>query len=236
MTSTVIKAGQNFKLVSQLTTIDLADHLAEAHKVVAEARAQARAIVTKAKHDIAIALQAAKEKGYADGHASGCAEGFQAGQAQGLTEAKNRFDREHAALGKTLEGIVTQLDARKVDLLIEARHDVLEFSVRLGQRVAKRIGELDRSAATANLEEALRLVSSKTDVAVCVNPADAETMRRFAEGLVKKVQSCEHIRVIEDESVAPGGCTVATGVTEIDAGIDTQMGEIVRLLLGEPQG
>ena len=230
--STVIKAGRDFKLVKQLTTIDLADHLAEADKVIAEARAQAKAVITQARHDAEVALQAAKERGYADGHAKGTRSGFEAGQAQGLTEAHERFDREQATLRDTFGAIVAELNARKRDLMIEARHDALEFAVALARRVVKRVGELDRSAATANLQEALRLVSRKTDLTVRVNPCDAESMRTFAADLATRARDYEHVSVIEDESVAPGGCTVTAGGTEIDAGIDTQMEEIVRLLLG----
>lgn len=235
--STVIKAGQDFKLVKQLTTIDLADHLAEADKIVAEARRQAQAITTQAKHDAHVALQDAKEKGYAVGNEKGHQEGFEAGKTRGWAEARERFTREQATLCSAFGAALTDLNARKRDLMIEARHDTLEFAVALACRAARRIGELNRSAAAANLEEALRLVSNKTDVTVRVNSIDVETMRRFADDLVARAGGCEHVRVIEDDSVIPGGCVVTTGGSEIDAGIDTQMNEIVRLLLGEvPQG
>ncbi len=229
----MIKAGQDFKLVRQLTTIDLADHLAEADKIVAEARRQARAITTQAKHDAHVALHDAKKKSYTIGHEKGHQEGVEAGKAQGLAEARERFAREQATLCNAFGAALTDLNACKRDLMIEARHDTLEFAVALACRVAKRVGELDRSAAAGNLEEALRLVSNKTDVTVRVNSIDAETMRRFADDLVARLEGCEHVRVIEDASTAPGGCVVNAGGTEIDARIESQMEEIVRLLLGE---
>jgi len=231
--STVIKSGRDFKLVRQLTTIDLADHLAEAHKVVDEARSRARAITAEAKRAAAAALQTAKKEGYTTGHEKGYQEGFEEGQARGLKEARERFNREQTTLRNAFDATVTEFDTRKRDLLIEARHDVLEFAVALARRAAKRVGELDRTAATTNLEEALRLVADKTDVTVQVNPIDAETMRRFADDLTSRVGQCEHVNIIEEPSVAPGGCTVVAGGTEIDAGIDTQMDEIVRLLVGQ---
>lgn len=233
--STVIKAGQEFKLVSQLTTIDLADHLAEAHKVVAEGRAQARAIVAQAKHDAAVALQNAKDKGHADGQTKGYRDGFEAGQAQALEEAQERFNREQATLRDSFGAVMEELNSRKRDLFIEAQHDALEFAVAIARQITKWVGEIDRSAATANLEQALRLVADKTDLTVRVNPIDAETMRRFAGELASRAREYEHMRIAEDESVAPGGCVVTTGGSKIDAGIDTQMNEIVRLLLGEPK-
>ncbi|MCP4592554.1 MAG: hypothetical protein GY842_17615 [bacterium] len=231
--STVIKAGQDFKLVKRLTTIDLADHLTEADRIIAEARDRARAILLQARRDAAAALVEAKRRGHAEGQAEGHREGFTAGQKQGLEEATDRFSREQATLGETFSAAATGLDGLKRDLLIEARHDSLEFAVSLARRVTKRIGELNRDAATANLEEALSLVSSKTDVTVRVNPIDAETLRRFAAGLADRASEWEHVRVIEDETVAPGGCRILSGTTEVDADLESQLSEIVRLLLGE---
>ena len=231
--STVIKSGQEFKLVRQLTTIDLADHLAEAHEVVSAARHRARAITTQAQRDAAVALQEAKKEGYATGHEKGYRDGVEAGKAQGLEESAERFSREQATLCAAFDAVLTEFSERQGGLLIEARHDVLQFAVALARRVAQRVGEVDRTAATANLEQALRLVVRKTDLTVRVNPIDAETMRRFAGDLVTRVGWCEHVTVVENPSIAPGGCTVVAGATEVDAGIDTQMDEIVRLLVGE---
>lgn len=230
--STVIKPGQNVHLVNRLTTLDLADHLAEARKLVADARGEARDILAQARREAAVAFEAAKEKGHAAGFDQGRQAGLEAGLAQALEEARERFEGEIGHVRDTLTTLVTELEHRKRDLLIAARHDVLEFAVTLARRVARRVGELDRSAATANLEEALGLVSSKTDLTVRVNPLDGEAMRRFAEVQSQSLENLAHLRVVEDPEVTPGGCKVSTAATQIDAGIDTQMDEIVRLLLG----
>jgi flagellar assembly protein FliH len=230
--STVIKAGRDFKIVKRLTTIDLADHLAEARKVVSEARTRAKGILAQARQEAVVALQTAKDKGHAEGKTEGHRAGFAAGQAQGLTEARTRFDREQATLRATLEKAVAEFDARKRDLLIEARHDVLALAVALAQRVVKRTAALDSAVATANLEEALRLAARKTDVVVHVHPRDSETMRCFAQDLSTRLAELQHVQVAEDPKLSPGDCVVTAGGTEIDARIETQLNEIVGLLLG----
>ncbi len=49
--STVIKAGRGGPILQRLSTVDLADHLAEAEAVIAEAKRRAAQIVVTAERD-----------------------------------------------------------------------------------------------------------------------------------------------------------------------------------------
>jgi flagellar biosynthesis/type III secretory pathway protein FliH len=42
--------------------------------------------------------------------------------------------------------------------------------------------------------------------------------------------------VVADEGIVPGGCIVRTERSEVDVTLDTQVAEIVALLLGEDAG
>lgn len=231
--STVIKAGESSRLAQRLTTIDLADHLAEAERIVQSARVEARAIVAEARREAAEALRGAEQRGFAEGSARGESAGFESGQARALAEARERFDRELSSLREALERTVAEFEASKRELLVSARHDVLEFAIALGGRVVKRVAATDRGVAAANLEEALRLVSERTDVTVRVNPIDAESLRRFAETLVVRITPSRHVAVVEDAEIAPGGCVLTTPSSRVDARIEAQLNEIIRLLLGD---
>ena len=55
----------------------------------------------------------------------------------------------------------------------------------------------------------------------------------FARGTLEHINDAGAIRVIADESMAPGGCRVETDRTVVDASLETQVDEIVTLLLGE---
>lgn len=227
--STVIKAGQSFKIAQRLTTIDLADYLAEAERIMHGARVQARSIVVDARQDAANA----EAQGRAEGEVRGRVEGFEAGQAAGLAEAGERFDRELGSLQAAMGAAIVEFEAAKRNLLIAARHDVLEFAVALARRVVKRVVEIDRTAAAASLEEALRLVSGQSDVTVRVNPLDGESLRRFAAELAVRTAACPHLTLVDDPQVSPGGCILSTPTTRVNADIESQLDQIVRLLLGD---
>jgi flagellar assembly protein FliH len=95
------------------------------------------------------------------------------------------------------------------------------------------IGLHHREAAAANLERVLSLVALKTDLSIWVNPVDLASMQAFAPGLAEKINASVAMRVAADESIAPGGCVVRTDHVDVDATLDTQVDEIVALLLGE---
>jgi flagellar assembly protein FliH len=231
--STVIKKGETGRPLQRLCSFDLADHLAEARQAVTAARREAQRIVAEAKAESARLRGEARQIGHREGREQGHAEGLEVGQAQGLAEAAERFNREQGDLAASMTSIIESIEGCKRDLLIEANRDLLEFAVAVASKVTRCVGEVDRQAALANVEEALRLVGEKTDVTVRVNPVDAETLRRFAADRARQLGRQQHVSVVEDESLAPGGAVVTTGGMEVDASIETQLAQITTLLLGQ---
>ena len=233
--TTVIKVGQSdVRLLRRLESVDLADHLVEASKIVNAARRDAARMTEQAKAAAIQIRQEADQRGFAEAYAKGLVEGRKTGHEQAFREAADRFRREQADLCKALSAAVAELERGKRDILIEAGQDMLRFAVRLAEKVTRRAVAVDSSAAVANLREVLRLVGTRTDMTVRIHPADAETLRLFAKGLAEDVANQAHVRFVEDASISPGGCRVRTETTEIDATVETQIGQIVGLILGRP--
>ncbi len=230
--STVIKAGAAGPVLQRLSTVDLADHLSEARAVVAQAQRHGASLVADAEAKVektfAEARKAGHEAGYSDGHA----EGLAAGRREAQEQAVERFDREHGDLVAALVRAITEIDDIKKDLRVAAEQDLLEFAVRIATRLTFAIGNLHRETVVENVQRALRMVQAKSDVAITVHPDDLDTMRAFAESALTRAASCDSVAIEADSSLAPGGCRVATDRTQVDATLETQVAEIVSLLLG----
>jgi flagellar biosynthesis/type III secretory pathway protein FliH len=56
-------------------------------------------------------------------------------------------------------------------------------------------------------------------------------MKMFAAASLEQIKSTRVIDLVVDDSLAPGGCRVTTGRTQVDATLETQVDEIVSLLL-----
>jgi flagellar assembly protein FliH len=234
MKSTVIKLNdQNPRMITRLETVNVADHLSEAKVVLRKSREQAREILRQAQVEAGEAFEIARAKGFEAGFRKGYETGQKSGHDGAFEEAKKEFAERQSALVSMFNETVQQFDAQKRDLFIQASGDLLEFAMHVARRVTKRIGAIDREAATENLHAALRLVESATDLTVYVNPADAESIKDFAKSAGSVLERAAHFRIEVDKKLAPGGCRLATPMTEVDATVDTQLDQIEALVTAQ---
>jgi flagellar assembly protein FliH len=231
--STIIKAGQSGPLLKRLRTVDLADHLAEAKAVIAEAKRHAARIVLDAQRQSEQTLAEAKESGHRAGYESGYAEGTKAGNDSAYKDSIEQFNQRHVDVVAAMQKAVSDIDEMKEDLRISAQKDLLDFAVATASKLTFAIGQLHRESAQANLRRALDLVDSKTDLVIQVNPRDVASIETFADSVSKVVGASRALTIVEDDSIAPGGCKVERWLTEIDATLETQVSEMVSLLVGD---
>ncbi len=235
--STVIKLDdQNPRMITRLETINVADHLSEAKVILRKSREQAREILKQAQIEAAQAQEVARAKGFEIGFKKGYESGQKSGHEAAFEESKKEFGDRQAKLVATLQQTVEQFDEQKRDLFIKASGDLLQLAMQVARRVTKRIGVIDQEAAKENVEAALRLVESKTDLTVFVNPSDAVSIKDFAETVGNSLQQAAHFKIEEDETLAQGGCRVVTPVSEVDASIETQLDQIEALITGATAG
>lgn len=141
--SALLKAGEVARLSRRPQSIDLIDHLSEANAVVAEAKRNAERIVAGAKQEIERMVPQVRKKtydaAYEKGYEEGCREGREAGTRDGHSEALEsslaKFDEQHTIIVQDLERVIAEVEADRERLLIAARQDVLEFSVRLATKL-----------------------------------------------------------------------------------------------------
>ncbi len=234
--STVIKAGQQGKVLQRLSTVDLADHLAEARQVIEQARRQAAQIVALARETETNLYEEARQSGYKVGCKAGKEAGAREGNEAAYADATDRFNKQHADIVADMVRVVEELDRIKQDLRIGAEQNLLDFALLFAGKLTFAIGRLNREAAIANLQRALKLVGTKTDVTVRVHPDDLASMTTFAESALNRVQGAQGFRIVADDTLSPGGCMVQSERTDVDASLETQVEEMVTLLTGERAG
>jgi len=234
--STVIKAGQAGSILKRLSHVDLADHLSEAQAVIAEAKRRATQMIGQAKEEAVRIREAAREEGSREGRVQGFQEGTEVGRQEARDAATRTFEDAHAGAVSAMERAVAEIESLKGDLAIRAQHHLLEFAIRIAEKLTYAVGRMDREAAKANFERALRLVDASTDIRVLVHPDDVETLRSFAPSVLQKSEQARGVQIVADADMAPGGCRVMYGQFEVDQSLDTQITEMVLLLMGRSQG
>lgn len=228
--STVIKSGEAGPVLRRLSTVDLADHLSEAHAVISQARDDAARIVSEARYAARTLLKESREEGFKLGYRRGYEEGTTSGQTKAHADSMELFTRQHSQVVDTLQNAVSELDDMKASVKIQAEKDVLDFAVSVASKLTFAIGSHHAESALGNLRRALELVASRTDLTIRVHPADLSSIETFADSAIQTINASPSVCIVPDESLAPGGCRILAGQTEIDSSLETQVEEMVALL------
>jgi flagellar assembly protein FliH len=233
--ATVIKAAQQDpRVIRRLETVNVADHLAEARIVLERSRDEARRMLREAQAEAARITERASSEGYDAGFRRGHEAGQRAGQEEAFAAAKGAFEADQTQTLAALRAVMDEYEGRKRDLFIAARQDVVRFAARLAEKVTRQVGAVRPESAVANLDAAMRIVESATDMVVHVSPADRDVIAKFAESLDSTIREARNITIVADDTVAPGGCRVSTTAVEVDATLDTQIARIVELMVPQP--
>ncbi|MBI4578509.1 MAG: hypothetical protein HY718_02335 [Planctomycetes bacterium] len=215
---------------AQLRAFRLNDVVEEAKAFVARAHAEVeqrlRQAETRARQIEREVRRQADERGYREGYERGLAEGREAGHSEAFEAARAAFAEQQAGLVASCQAIIGAVNADREAWHTTARQDLIDLALAVARRVAHHVGREHREVVLANLEEAVRLVGARTDVAILVNQRDAEAARAFAKTLIDMREQWQRVRVVEEPEISPGGCRVQWGSGSIDATLDTQLDRI----------
>lgn len=191
-----------------------------ADRLEAAAQEHAKKILKDAQ---AAGLRGGWKEGYKKGHE----EGSIAGKEQALGEHKAEFATTIAAL----KAAADNLNRSRIELESAALKDVLELSIAIAERVTKRQGILDAAVAVNNVEEAMKLVSHSSDIRIAIHPRNKSTLKEVLPRLKIQWPALEHVELVEDAMLTPGGCRIYTAQGEVDGDLDGQINRVVADLI-----
>ena len=166
-------------------------------------------------------LEAIRQDAYNEGFATGEKDGFRAGQLK----AKQEADAVLAGKVAALEQLMTHL----LEPIAEQDQALEQGMVNLVSQVARQVIQRELASDSSQirhvLREALKLLPmGASNVRIHVNPQDFEIIKALRE------RHEESWRILEDESLLPGGCRVESESSRIDASIETRMAQALKQL------
>ncbi|MFK7789907.1 MAG: FliH/SctL family protein [Phycisphaeraceae bacterium] len=230
----VLKQHNNTPAMREAIVLDLGDIGAQAARIRASAETQASKIIADAQaksEALADELHDQAEKqGYSAGLEKGSAEGREQGRAEALAESAEQLRQLTAAWSQ----VATDWEQQRTDMEREARQAVLAFALSAAEKIVHRVIEVDETVVVEQAAQALSLVLSAHDASVCIHPVDRPILEDALPDLIRELASLEHIELVDDESITPGGCVVAFGQGRVDATVERQLQRLVDLILPEP--
>jgi flagellar assembly protein FliH len=153
------------------------------------------------------------------------AKGFAQGERAGLEAAGKRGEAMLRRLTETLEELTTV----RAQMIHRTERQMVQLAIAIASRVVQREVSLDRDLLVAMARVALDRLGDTVNITVRLNPDDFEVT-----GAARAAQlTGSHVQVVADARISRGGCRVESDLGVMDAGIDAQLNEIARALLGD---
>lgn len=153
------------------------------------------------------------------------AKGFAAGERAGLEAAGQRGEAMLTRLTDTLE----QLSALRNTMIHSTERQMVQLALAIAHRIIQREVSLDRDLVVAMARVALDRLGETARVTVRMNPEDfAVTAQARAAKLAGS-----NVSVVADARIGRGGCRVESDLGVMDAGVEEQLREVARALLGD---
>jgi len=151
----------------------------------------------------------------------------------GMASAKIELDRSRRALESEAKAFAAALHslAQPMALIDEQmQQQIAELSLSIARHLLRRELRQDPDQVIAIVRETLALLPATTpDIRVHLHPEDASLVRaRLAQPVGVGAWT-----IIEDPTLARGGCRVTAGLSQIDARVETRLAAVVTAVLGE---
>jgi flagellar assembly protein FliH len=218
-----------------LANFSMADIEKQAKLILLGAKVRAEQLLTAAQHEADNLKRQAHAHALVDGKREGIAKGLEEGKKLGREEALNEQRQALAQALTALTQAAEELNASRLHLESEARTAVIQLAIAIAERVTKRMGVLDPIVAQANVDEALRLVVTGTDIRIAIHPSQKDTLADILPRLQAEWPQFKHIDLIADGTLTPGGCRIFTQSGQIDADLNLQLQKIAEDLLPTPE-
>jgi flagellar assembly protein FliH len=224
----VIKADRVPLTTASFSMRDIEEH---ARGIVLRAREEADQILATARAEGEVLRTQAHAHGMEQGRADGLERGRETGAAAGREAALAENRQKLLSLIDALSTAVQQLEHSRRELESQALSEVIALAVNIARRVTKLSGSFDPTVLTGNMSAAMKMAVHAADVRIAVNPAQKQTLVEALPELKLTWPNLEHVELIDDDTVLPGGCRVHTRGGTIDADLDTQLNRIAAELL-----
>jgi flagellar assembly protein FliH len=156
-------------------------------------------------------------------------EAFAKGYEQGERSGGEAAGKRGEAMLRRLADTLNELTTLRASMIRQTESQLVELALAVARRVVHREVALDRNLLIAIARGALDRLGESAQVTVRLHPEEYE-----ATGAARVAETAgSGIAFVADPRVGRGGCRVESEMGMVDAGVDAQIQEIARALLGD---
>ena len=166
----------------------------------------------------------AAEEGKVEGHATGLRQGLDAAKQQMSAQLQQTCDQCNAMVA------AAEQEARQI--LQDAEPKIIELVMAISRKVIIDEVETRPTVVLELVRGALARVRDQNQIIIHVSPDDYEFIMQSRRILQAVVGAEQTLTVTADAVLGKGGCLIETSFGTVEAGIDTQLDSIHRVLQG----
>jgi flagellar assembly protein FliH len=209
----------------------MADIEAHARDILRRAREKAEAIVAQTQLECQSLTESARREGFEEGRREGLSAGKSEGIELGRKEAIAQHHERLEKLCTTLQALVRELEQSRLRLNSSAAEHLTRVALATAGKLARRAGAIDPEVLKAQLTNAATLVTHAEDVRLAVHPSQRAILLEMLPEVGRDWPSLQHVELVEDASISPGGCRIYTRQGLVDAELDAQISQIAAELI-----
>jgi flagellar assembly protein FliH len=232
----LIKQTQAERLTSDAIVLDLGDLQRQADQLKEQATQRAAQIIAEARVEAQKLAEGAEQRGFEQGRAAGYEQGLEEGRQTGHQEAMRQTADQLQQLQQAWQNALQDWQSSRNDLMLDAQQNLLSLSLAMARRIVHRLPQVDPQVIADQLLAAIEYVVRPSDIVVRIHPDDRGVVDEALPALMQSVAPITHASIVEDPSIARGGCEVRYGHGRIDATLDQQLDQLVEAFLPEGDG
>jgi flagellar assembly protein FliH len=156
-------------------------------------------------------------------------EAFVKGYAQGERSGAEAAARQGDAMLRRLSDTIGEVAALRADLLHRSERDLVRVALLIAERVLHREVSLDRELILAMAHIAIDRLGNRASATIRLHPSDHAALM----AVPRSQPFTGAVEIVADPSVSRGGCLVQSDFGLIDLGVEAQLKEVSRAMLGD---
>ncbi len=157
-----------------------------------------------------------------DAYSNGYSDGLQAGLARGQEESRK--------ICSELNALLSDVRKQRGEIYRQAELEIVELAHAIASRIVSVQVEAEPSIVIESARKAVKLLLDRSKLVVKVSPMQEQFVRENLDKLLEIDDRIERIEIEADRRVSPGGCMLETESGNVDARIETELGNIANIL------
>jgi len=152
---------------------------------------------------------------------------FVKGYAQGEKSGSEATARQGEAMLRRLAATIDEVASLRTELMRRTERELVNLALVLAERIVRREVSLDRELLVTMARVAIDRLGERASATIRLNPADHAALTAG-----RSLPIAGPVEVVADPHVSRGGCLVRSDFGLMDLGIEAQINELSRALLG----